>query len=76
MIVGTTFSGNLTDEILILVPISIFSKSTTNSFGITSAGHFNSTFLLTLFKTPPFYKPGDFSWFINFTGISKTNFDP
>ena len=56
VIVGITFSGSLTDEILILVPISVPVKSTTISSGIVSAGHFNSTFLLTIFKTPPLFK--------------------
>ena len=61
VIVGTTFSGSLTDEILILVPIFVLSRLTTISFGIFSAGHFSSTFLLTVFKTPPFFNPGDLS---------------
>ena len=56
VIVGVTFSGRLIAEILILDPISKPSKSTTNSFGILSVGHFNSTFLLTIFKTPPLFK--------------------
>ena len=61
VIVGTTFSGSLTDDILRLLLISVLSKSTTISLGIFSAGHFNSTFLLTIFKTPPFFNPGDLS---------------
>ena len=76
VIVGTTFSGNFTDDILRLVFISVLSKSTIISVGIFSVGHFNSTFLLTTFNTPPFFNPGDFSVLINFTGISKINFDP
>ena len=59
MIVGITLSGSFTDEILILVPMSVPAKSTTISSGILSAGHFNSTFLLTIFKTPPYFKPGE-----------------
>ena len=43
-IVGWTFSGSLIDEILKLSPISTPSKSTINSVGILSVGHFNSTF--------------------------------
>ena len=54
-----------------LVPISVFSKSTISSVGIFSVGHFNSTFLLTIFNTPPFFNPGDLSLLINLTGISK-----
>ena len=42
--------------------------------GIFSAGHFNSTALLTMFKTPPLFNPGDSGWLINFTGISKIIF--
>ena len=61
VIVGTTFSGSLTEDILILVPISVLSRSTIISFGIFSVGHFSSTFLLTVFKTPPFFNPGDLS---------------
>ena len=53
VIVGKTFSGNFTEEILILVPISVPVRSIMISSGIFSAGHFNSTFLLTIFKTPP-----------------------
>ena len=45
--VGITFSGSFTDEILILVPISVPVKSIVKSSGILSAGHFSSTFLLT-----------------------------
>ena len=74
--VGVTPSGNLIDEILKLSPISLFSKSTTNSSGIFSVGHFNSTFLLTILSTPPLFNPGDYSLFINLTGISKAIFAP
>ena len=73
---GFTFSGNVIEEIFILVPISKPSKSTTSSFGTFSAPHFNSTFLLTMFSTPPLFKPGDFSLLINFTGISIIIFAP
>jgi hypothetical protein len=59
VIVGTTFSGNFTDEIFKLVPISVPFKSIIVSPGIFSAGHFNSTALLTIFKTPPLFNPGD-----------------
>lgn len=76
VIVGITFSGSLTDDILRLVLISVLSKSTTISFGIFSVGHFNYNFLLTIFRTPPFFKPGDLSWLINLTGISKISFEP
>ena len=41
VIVGMTFSANLTDDILILVPISVPVKSIIISSGIFSAGHFN-----------------------------------
>ncbi len=64
------------EEIFILVPISKPSRSTTNSFGTFSVAHFNSIFLLTILRTPPFFKPGDFSLFINLTGISITIFAP
>ena len=30
----------------------------------------NSTFLLTMFNTPPLFNPGDFSWLMNWTGTS------
>ena len=63
-------------DILILAPISKLFKSTTNSVGIFSVGHLNSTFRLTIFKTPPLFNPGDNSWFINLTGISKITFAP
>ena len=72
--VGTIFSLNLTDEIFILVPISVPVKSITISFGIFSAGHFNSIFLLTMFNTPPLFNPGESGWFINLTGISRIIF--
>ena len=39
--------------------MSVPAKSTTISSGIFSAGHFNSTFLLTMFKTPPRFNPGE-----------------
>ncbi len=55
-----------------LEPISNPFKSTTISSGILSAGHFNSTFLLTMFSTPPTFNPGQSLLLINFTGISKT----
>jgi len=42
-----------------LAPMSRLSKSTTSSVGIFSAGHFNSTFLLTMFSTPPLFNPGE-----------------
>ena len=29
-----------------------------------------------MFKTPPLFKPGDFSWFKNFTGTSIITFIP
>ena len=54
VMVGATFSGRFIADILILAPMSKPSKSTTNSFGILSVGHFNSTFLLTIFKLPSF----------------------
>ena len=59
VIVGRTFSGSFIDEILMLVPISVPVKSTTISSGIVSAGHLSSTFLLTIFKTPPLLRPGE-----------------
>ena len=54
-----TLPSNLTDEIFMLVPISVPAKSTTISSGMFSAGHFNSTFLLTIFNTPPLFSPGE-----------------
>ncbi len=59
VIVGTTFSGSLTEEIFILVPMSVPVKSTIISFGIFSPGHLSSTFRLTIFNTPPLFKPGE-----------------
>ena len=59
VIVGETFSGNFTDEIFKLVPMSEPLRSIVISAGIFSAGHFNSTVLLTIFKTPPLFKPGE-----------------
>ena len=59
-----------------LVPISNPFKSTVSSVGIFSVGHFNSTFLLTIFKTPPLFNPGHSSTLINLTGISKIIFAP
>ena len=50
VIVGTTLLSNFTDEILILVPISVPVRSTIISLGIFSAGHFNSTFFLLYSK--------------------------
>jgi len=63
--VGTTSCSSLIDEILKLSPISTPSRSITKLSGIFSLGHLNSTFLLTMFNTPPFLRPGDFSWLIN-----------
>ena len=74
--VGVTSVSNLTEEILKLSPISIPSKSKVILDGIFSLGHFSSTFLLTIFKTPPLLSPGDFSWFIKFTGTSILIFTP
>ena len=74
VIVGITLSGKFTDEIFMLVPISVPVKSTIISSGIFSAGHFSSTFLLTMFNTPPRFNPGESEWFINFTGISRIIF--
>ena len=51
-------------------------KSTIISLGMFSAGHFNSTFLLTMFNTPPLFNPGESGWLINLTGISKIIFFP
>ena len=76
LIVGTTFSGSLIEDILKLCPISTPSKSTISSDGIFSVGQFNSTFLLTIFSTPPLLRPGEFSLLINFTGISRVTFPP
>ena len=39
-------------------------------------GQFNSTFLLTILRTPPLFKPGEFSELINLTGISSLTFPP
>ena len=75
-IVGSTFSGSLIEEILKEVPISTPSKSTTSSLGMFSDGHFNSTFLRTIFNTPPLFKPGDFSVLIKLTGISIITLEP
>ena len=74
--VGVTFSGNLIEEILKLAPISTSAKSTTSSLGIFSDKHFNSTFLLTMFNTPPLFRPGDLSLLMNLTGISIITFAP
>ena len=52
-------SANLTEEIFILVPMSVPARSTVISSGIFSPGHFNSTFLLTIFNTPPLFNPGE-----------------
>jgi hypothetical protein len=68
--VGATSGSSFIDEILKLSPISTLSRSIVKLSGIFSLGHFNSTFLLTIFKTPPLFKPGDFSWLIKFTGTS------
>ena len=76
MIVGVTPSSNLTEDILKLSPISTPSKSIVIADGIFSLGHFNSIFLLTIFSTPPLFKPGDFSWLINCTGTSILIFTP
>ena len=65
LIVGVTSVSKLIDDILKLSPISTPSRSITKLSGIFSLGHLNSTFLLTMFKTPPLFKPGDFSWLIN-----------
>ena len=54
-------NGKFIEEIFILVPISVPFKSIIMSSGILSAGHLNSTFLLTIFSTPPLFKPGEFS---------------
>ena len=56
---------SLIEEILKECPISTPSKSTTSSLGMFSDGHFSSTFLRTIFNTPPLFKPGDFSVLIN-----------
>ena len=61
IIVGATPSSNLTEDILKLSPISTPSRSITIASGIFSLGHFNSIFLLTIFRTPPLFKPGDVS---------------
>ena len=76
MFISRILSGNFTEDIFMLVPISVPAKSITISSGMLSAGHFNSTFLLTIFKTPPLFKPGESELFLNFTGISITIFDP
>ena len=76
VIVGTMFSPNFTEEIFKLVPISVPVKSIVMSSGIFSAGHFNSTILLTIFRTPPLFSPGESGWLINLTGISRTIFLP
>ena len=55
------FKINLIDEILKLSPISTPSRSIVRLPGIFSLGHFSSTFLLTMFKTPPLLRPGDIS---------------
>ena len=59
-----------------LSPISTPSRSIVKFSGIFSLGHFNSTFLLTIFNTPPLFNPGDFSWFIKLTGTSIVIFTP
>ena len=74
VITGITFSGNFTEDIFILVPISVPAKSIVISSGILSAGHLNSTFRLTIFKTPPLFKPGESLLFINFNWNFYYNF--
>ena len=46
------------------------------SSGMFSAGHFSSTFRLTMFSTPPTLRPGQSLSLINLTGISKIIFVP
>ena len=67
---------NIPDDIFMLVPMSVPVRSIVISSGIFSAGHFNSTFLLTMFNTPPLFNPGESEWFLNWTGISIAIFDP
>ena len=64
------------DYIFIDDLISLLVKSITISAGIFSAAHLNSIFLLTMFKTPPIFNPGQFSLLINFTGILTVTFVP
>ena len=73
---GVTPSSNLIEDILKLSPISIPSRFITMASGIFSLGHFNSIFLLTIFNTPPLFKPGDVSWLMNCTGTSILIFTP
>ena len=74
--VGFTPSGKLILLILTASPISLSLRSNINLSGILFALHLSSTSLRTIFNTPPFFNPGDFSEFINLTGISKVILEP
>ena len=76
VIVGLAFSGSFTEEIFILAPISRLAKSTSIFSGMFSAEQFSSTFLRTIFNTPPLFKPGQSLLFLNITGICKIFFEP
>ena len=54
---GLLTTGNVGNQkVYAIKPLTFMNNS-----GIFSLGHFNSTFLLTMFKTPPLFNPGDFS---------------
>ena len=54
---GLLTTGNIGNQkVYAIKPLTFMNNS-----GIFSLGHLSSTFLLTMFKTPPFFKPGDFS---------------
>ena len=59
VIVGITFSGSLTEEIFILVPISVPVRSTIISSGIFSAGHLIQLFFSLYLILLPLFKPGE-----------------
>ena len=71
----TTSSSNFISLICITEPISKSVKLASSFSGIFLILQIKSTFLLTTFKTPPLFKPGDFSSLIKIIGTDIFIFD-
>ena len=70
VIVGINPSGRPILLIFIESPISLLIRSNCNLSGMLLALQLSSTSRLTRLSTPPFFNPGQVSWFKNSTGTS------
>src|SRR5207248_7169982 len=75
-IIVLTPSGRVKASIWMLSPMSRSERSPSIYSGMLSTGQSRATSCRTMFKTPPRFRPGEFSWPRKCTGMSSELFPP